>query len=62
MRRRFHDLRHGCASLLLGQGVAARTVMDVLGHPTIAMTPRCQHVAFELMGEAAKTMDHALVS
>ncbi|MDP9265086.1 MAG: site-specific integrase [Chloroflexota bacterium] len=59
---RFHDLRHSCASLLLAQGVAARTVMDVLGHSTIAMTARYQHVASALMGEAAKAMDRALGS
>lgn len=59
---RFHDLRHSCASLLLAQGIAARTVMDVLGHSTLAMTTRYQHVASELMSEAASAMDRALGS
>ncbi|MDP9265082.1 MAG: tyrosine-type recombinase/integrase [Chloroflexota bacterium] len=58
---RFHD-RHSCASLLLAQGVAARTVMDVLGHSTLAMRTRSQHVGAELMGEAARAMDRALGS
>jgi integrase len=35
---RFHDLRHACASLLLAQGVPARTVMEILGHSQISLT------------------------
>jgi integrase len=34
----FHDLRHACASLLLAQGVPARTVMEILGHSQISLT------------------------
>jgi hypothetical protein len=37
-RRRFHDLRHTCASLLLAQGVQARDIMETLGHSRIATT------------------------
>jgi integrase len=37
-RVRVHDLRHTCASLLLAQGVDARTIMETLGHSTITMT------------------------
>lgn len=59
---RYHDLRHSCASLLLAQGIPARTVMEFLGHSTLAMTTRYQHVASELMGEAARAMDQALGS
>lgn len=58
---RFHDLRHSSASLLLAQGIPARTVMEV-GHSTLAMTTRYQHVASELMVEAARAMDTALSS
>lgn len=36
--KRFHDLRHSCASLLLAQGVPPRVVMDILGHSTIKLT------------------------
>jgi integrase len=36
--RRFHDLRHTCASLLLAQNVPARVVMEILGHSQLAMT------------------------
>src|SRR5918998_9502 len=37
-RQRFHDLRHGCASLLLAAGVPPRTIMGVLGHSQISLT------------------------
>ncbi|MES4887105.1 tyrosine-type recombinase/integrase [Streptomyces sp. NPDC096012] len=37
-RVRVHDLRHTCASLLLAQGVDARTIMETLGHSTITKT------------------------
>ncbi len=37
-RRRFHDLRHTCASLLLAQGVQARDIMETLGHSRIGTT------------------------
>ena len=29
---RLHDLRHGCATLLLAKGVPDRVIMEVLGH------------------------------
>jgi len=35
---RLHDLRHGCASFLLAQGVPARAIMEVLGHSEIGVT------------------------
>lgn len=37
-RMRFHDLRHGAASLLLSQGVHPRVAMRLLGHSTIGLT------------------------
>lgn len=33
-----HDLRHGCASVLLAQGIPPRTVMEILGHSSLEMT------------------------
>src|SRR5919112_589988 len=35
---RFHDLRHTCATLLLGRAVHPKLVQELLGHATIAMT------------------------
>ncbi len=37
-KKRFHDLRHCAASLLLAQGVPARLVVDILGHSRMATT------------------------
>jgi integrase len=37
-RKRFHDLRHTAASLLLVQGVHPRVVMETLGHSQIGVT------------------------
>src|SRR5215212_9406385 len=35
---RFHDLRHTCATLLLGKGVHPKFVQELLGHATISIT------------------------
>ena len=60
-QRRFHDLRHSCATLLLVQGVSPRVVMDVLGHSQIALTMNTySHVIPELRREAADRMDELL--
>lgn len=60
-QRRFHDLRHSCATLLLVQGVAPRVVMDVLGHSQIAMTMNTySHVIPELRRTAADRMDELI--
>jgi integrase len=60
-RVRVHDLRHTCASLLLAQGVDARTIMETLGHSTITMTlDTYAHVMGTTLRAAADRMDHAL--
>ena len=57
-QRRFHDLRHSCATLLLVQGVSPRVVMDVLGHSQIALTMNTySHVLPELRRQAADRME-----
>ncbi len=60
-QRRFHDLRHTCASLLLAQGVRPRVVMEILGHSQIALTMNTySHVASALQREAVVKMDALL--
>ncbi|MEV6680875.1 site-specific integrase [Streptomyces erythrochromogenes] len=60
-RVRVHDLRHTCASLLLAQGVDARTIMETLGHSTITMTlDTYAHVMESTLRAAAERMEDAL--
>jgi integrase len=60
-QRRFHDLRHSCATLLLVQGVSPRVVMDVLGHSQIALTMNTySHVIPELKRDAANRMEELI--
>ena len=62
-KKRFHDLRHTCASLLLAQGVHPRVVMEILGHSQISMTmDTYSHVIPELQDDAAAKMDALLMA
>ena len=56
----FHDLRHSCATILLGLEVPLDVVRDILGHTTIKTTERYAHAlvhrqrgALEKLGELA---------
>ena len=61
--KRFHDLRHTSASLLLAQGVAPRVVMEILGHGSIGITMDIySHVMPALERDAAAKMDDALTA
>jgi integrase len=58
----FHELRHTCSSLLLAQGVHPRVVMEILGHSQMSTTTDTySHVPPELLDEAARQMNDALV-
>jgi integrase len=58
---RLHDLRHSCATLLLGQGVSPRVVMEVLGHSQVSLTLNTySHVLPALQQDAARKMDAIL--
>ena len=58
---RYHDLRHGAASLMATQGVSTRVAMEILGHAQISTTMNIYtHVAPELQQEAAERLSSAL--
>ncbi len=60
-RKRFHDLRHTCATLLLLQGVDLRVVMEILGHSQISLTANTYtHVAEALKRQAAERLEALL--
>jgi integrase len=60
-RLRFHDLRHGAASLLLAHGVHPRVVMELLGHSQISLTLNTySHVIPQLTRDAADRMNAVL--
>jgi len=57
---RFHDLRHTCATVLLGKGVHVKLVQELLGHTTIAITLDTYSHMLPGMGDGvADTMDEA---
>ena len=56
-RRRFHDLRHGTATLLLAAGVDLKTISTILGHSTITLTANTYAgVVPALTGDAMKRL------
>ncbi len=58
---RFHDLRHTCATLLLGKSVHPKIVQELLGHATISITlDTYSHVLPGIGDQAANVMDEAL--
>lgn len=48
----FHDLRHSCATILLGLNVPLDVVRDVLGHTTIRTTERYAHALVDRQRKA----------
>jgi len=58
---RIYDLRHTCATMLLGRGVNPKVVSEMLGHRSVIMTlDRYSHVTPTLHAEAAAVMSAAL--
>lgn len=53
----FHGLRHSYASLLVLQGVHVRTLMDLMGHKTLAMCQRYTHLAPGELQNSVKLLD-----
>jgi len=61
-RLRFHDLRHGAASLLVAQRVELKVVHETLGHAQLATTAEIYaHLLPEARREAAGRMQDILV-
>lgn len=58
---RFHDLRHTCATLLLGEGVHAKVVSEMLGHTEVGITlDLYSHVTPTMQKGAADALDGLL--
>jgi site-specific recombinase XerD len=58
---RLYDLRHTCATLLLGSNVHPKYVQELLGHASIALTlDTYSHVLKGMDGGIDGTMDEAL--
>ena len=58
---RFHDLRHGAASMLLAAGQPPKVVSEILGHSTVAFTMDVYAVVAEELAEAAAVAIAAFV-
>jgi integrase len=54
---RLHDARHTAATVLLILGVAARTVMSLMGWSSAEMTARYQHVTDNIRRDVAQQVD-----
>ena len=54
----FHDLRHSCASIMLGLGVDLYTISKVLGHSNVATTQRYAHLQVDAQRAALEKIGH----
>lgn len=52
----FHDLRHSCASILIGLGVDLYTVSKILGHGSVSTTQRYAHLQVEQQRQALEKL------
>jgi integrase len=56
--KRFHDLRHTCATLLLTKGVHPKIVQEMLGHSSISITlDTYSHVLPNMQDKAVEAME-----
>lgn len=56
----FHDLRHSCASMLVGLGVDLFTVSKILGHSNTQTTQRYAHLQIEQQRDALNKLSAAV--
>jgi integrase len=60
-KKKLHDLRHTCATLLLSQGVHPAFVQELLGHASIVMTlDRYSHWVPSMGDQTARAMEAVL--
>lgn len=59
-RRRFHDLRHTCGTILAASGVPLSDIQRIMGHATITVTMRYVHALDDTQDRAARRMDETL--
>lgn len=52
----FHDLRHSCASIMLGLGVDLYTISKILGHSTVQTTQRYSHLQIDAQRAALEKL------
>jgi integrase len=55
---RFHDLRHGAATVLLAAKVDLKVVSELLGHGSAITADIYAHVLPEMQQEAVRKMDN----
>ena len=57
VKRRFHDLRHTAATLMLRDGVRPKVVAEMLGHADVSVTMNvCSHSTKGMHEQAAATL------
>jgi integrase len=60
-RRRIHDLRHACVTLLGAQGIPLKTIAEIVGPSDIRLTQNIyQHAFMESKREAVAKLDALL--
>lgn len=58
---RFHDLRHTCATLLLGKDINPKIVSEMLGHASVRITLEIySHLLPDMQEKAAKALEDVL--
>jgi len=51
-----HNLRHSTATYLMARGVPPRVIMEIMGHSSLAMTARYQHLIDGVLDDAAERL------
>lgn len=57
----FHDLRHSCASIMLGLGVDLYTISKILGHANVQTTQRYAHLQVDAQRAALDKLSKLVV-